>query len=703
MKRYVRMKRRFGLGCTAILLCMLIGLPLSVKAENVVLSYDLYHKHIPECTVTMYKTISADGEGWLRTVSTDTCACGGYHDYYEFDVACSCGQTWHATGHACVNSKYGTNQGTCTNYSYIDCSTEHSHPYTDYGCGKTEDSVIATVIVTGDITSPAKSVNLKATSTGEAENMKLTWQGTNDSAQLKAEKNGTYVLYASYTENGISYMEQMSVEVNNIDRESPIVGEIILSERRYTRDNIFLSIEADDTFGLPVNYISWNGEAYGANNRYEVTENGTYEVTVQDIAGNTVKKEITVNNIDKKAPEITSLIADPMPWYSGSCIVTVSAQDDEKSGSGLDDMPYSWDGGKTWTDEANYELSHEGTVTVQVRDRAGNMSEESIKVVQEELPEPESEVIEEPSEPKSEVIEEPSEPKSEVIEEPSEPKNEVVEEPSEPKSETVERPSESKSEVSEEVSAPKSEMAEESLESESEVSEETSELKSEVTEEISELESELQEDISETENEVKNEQTGMVTTAPEMPTTQENLTSELSLVKETQTWELEQESEKGEIKESLIIPEDNVEKKVSIEEVDYLFDGSNHSEADTIKKEPNMKKGRLVHVVSIVSGVSTVGFLFILLYRILGMCSIYEEGEDKQYKLLGKAAIRKRQKIYEVLIPMSMVEKAFSRTLKIVLPAWFVHKKEFKQIKIFAGKTVKDAYVEKEITFRIKE
>lgn len=700
MKKYVRMKKRFGLGCLAILLCMLIGLPLSVKAENVVLSYDLYHKHISECTVTMYKTISADGEGWLRTVSTDTCACGGYHDYYEFDVACSCGQTWHATGHACVNSKYGTNQGSCTNYSYIDCSTEHSHPYTDYGCGKTEDSVIATVLVTQDITSPAQSVILKATSTGAAENRKLTWQGTNDSAELEVNQNGTYVLYASYTENGISYMKQLSVDVKNIDHESPNVGEIKLSESGFTDDNIILSLEAYDTFGLPVKYISWNGEPYGADNRYEVSGNGTYEVTVRDIAGNMAKREITVNNIDKKAPEIISLIAEPTPWYSGSCIVTVSAQDEE-NGSGLDDMPYSWDGGETWTDATNYELSLEGTVTVQVRDRAGNISEEGIELIREELPEPESEVMEEPSEKGSEI----------------------VEEESEPESETEEEPSEFNSEVTEEVSEPEGELEEEVPEAESELLEEAPELKSEMAEEVSELASELPEDTSEPENEVKNEQASTVTTVLKMPETQESLPSEQLLVQETQTSESlqepesilsekvfitennekEQTSEKEEIKESFIIREDNIEQKVSIKEVDYLFDGSNDSEPDTIEKESNTKHIRLKQIVCIVSGVGTVGFLFVLLYRIFGMCSIYEGSEDKEYKLLGKAAIRKRKKIYEVHVPLSMVEKAFSRTLKIVLPSWFVHKEGYKQIKIFAGKTVKDAYVEKEITFRIKE
>ena len=104
MKKFIRMKRRFSLCCVAFMAIALICIPMYIHAEDTVLTYHLYHKHIAGCQTTVYKTISADTTSVLRTVNTDTCSCGGHHDYYEFTASCSCGKTWYTTGHACINS-----------------------------------------------------------------------------------------------------------------------------------------------------------------------------------------------------------------------------------------------------------------------------------------------------------------------------------------------------------------------------------------------------------------------------------------------------------------------------------------------------------------------------------------------------------------------------------------------------------------------
>lgn len=376
-------KRRFVLYAVALLLVALIGIPLYVNAEENVTTYHLYHKHVAGCKGTVYKTIVADTTRNLVISGSDTCSCGGYHDYYSFTGVCSCGKTWYTTGHACVNSPYGSNKGTCSNYSVINCNTSHSHPVTEYVCGNTQESIIETITVSSSTLLPAHSVTLTATREGLLEEVNLTWADSEAPAELTVSENGTYHLYAAYRENGIDYMSDIEVEVNNIDYEPPVVSDIVSDKQDFTSDNIILSIEAEDAAGLPENYISWNGEAFSGNNQYEISENGTYEVTITDIAGNTVVKSITVENIDKTAPEIVSMSYNPQPWYSGECKVTVSATDrgNGNAGSGLAAEPYSWDEGVTWTAENTVVLSEPGSVSVWVRDAVGNATEKEIEVL----------------------------------------------------------------------------------------------------------------------------------------------------------------------------------------------------------------------------------------------------------------------------------------------------------------------------------
>ena len=388
MKKFIRMKRRFSLCCVAFMAIALICIPMYIHAEDTVLTYPLYHKHIAGCQDTLYKTISADSSSVLRTVNTDVCNCGGHHDYYEFTASCSCGRTWYTTGHACINSPVGSYHGGCGNYSQINCDTSHSHPYTDYVCGMDEDTVIDVIKVSSSTLLPAKEVVLKAFAEGMLEEICLVWQDTDNLSELTVRDNGEYLLYATHTENGIEYVTQLSIEVNNIDNELPVVSDIAADQNDFTSGNIRLSVVAEDAVGLPEEYVSWNGGEYGKDNFYEVSQNGSYSVTVKDIAGNTVTKTIDINNIDKAAPEIKDVNVLPEPWYSGTCEITVIAEDvgNGNAGSGLAEQAYSFDGGETWIESNQYELSEPGIVIIKVRDAVGNIAENEIEVVRQALP-----------------------------------------------------------------------------------------------------------------------------------------------------------------------------------------------------------------------------------------------------------------------------------------------------------------------------
>lgn len=372
-----------------VVVTMIVGNSLPIRADDTLVTHSVYHKHIAGCQGTVYEEIEADIYRNLTISGRDTCSiCGGIHDHYSFTAKCSCGRTWSTTGHACINSPEGTNRGSCSNYSYINCVTKHSHPKSEYVCGLTEESVIETIIVKSNTMLPAQEVILSAESSGNLEKVEFVWNEKENGSTITVSENGNYCLYAKYEEGNVEYIEQIEVVVDNVDRDLPVVSEIQIDKSEYTNQNIILSIEASDAGGLPEEYISWNGEGFGGENSYEISENGSYDVIIKDIAGNTVIKTIDVNHIDKEAPEIKEVNVLPEPWYSGTCQITVIAEDigSGNEGSGLAEQPYSFDSGKTWIESNQYEFSDPGIIIIQVRDAVGNVTENEIEIVRQNRP-----------------------------------------------------------------------------------------------------------------------------------------------------------------------------------------------------------------------------------------------------------------------------------------------------------------------------
>lgn len=391
MKQYYCMKKRFCLACSLALLIALLSLPMSVRAEDGIVVCSIYHKHIAGCEKIVYKTMNADGYSGSYISGTDTCAlCGGQHHYYQAVGSCSCGQTFSANGHACINSMYGTNRGSCPNYSVLSLNTSHSHPVSEYACGKTEETVIGTVKVQKDNELPAQSVTLSATAEGEMDSIALSWGSLAEGSELTVTENGTYTLYITYSENGIEYMTDLNIEINNIDHDAPVLGDIEVSRTEFTSENIIIKVTPQDAFGLPQDCISWNGEAFGEAREYEVQENGSYEVIVKDYAGNTVSGMVEIHNIDKTPPEIKGIQVWPAPWYDGECTVKVEAQDlgNGNEGSGLAKNAFSFDGGENWSENNSISLEQPGSITVQVRDNVGNISERTFEVSYDTRPAP---------------------------------------------------------------------------------------------------------------------------------------------------------------------------------------------------------------------------------------------------------------------------------------------------------------------------
>jgi len=75
--------------------------------------------------------------------------------------------------------------------------------------------------------------------------------------------------------------------------------------------------------------------------------------------------------IDDKAPTIEDVIVETTEWTNEPVILTICGTNDE--GVGLDEQPYSWDGGATWSEYSQAGIIENTDVLIQVRDKLGNI------------------------------------------------------------------------------------------------------------------------------------------------------------------------------------------------------------------------------------------------------------------------------------------------------------------------------------------
>ena len=108
----------------------------------------------------------------------------------------------------------------------------------------------------------------------------------------------------------------------------------------------------------------------------EITDNGKYFIWVQDTAGNTQIKDIKVDKVDNKPPQIAYTI-NKETLNSGYVTIKVTAEDAE---SGLYDSPFSWDN-RIWSQENSTRIVKEnGIYKVYAEDNLGNVGELDITV-----------------------------------------------------------------------------------------------------------------------------------------------------------------------------------------------------------------------------------------------------------------------------------------------------------------------------------
>ena len=225
--------------------------------------------------------------------------------------------------------------------------------------GWTNGSVKVTVTASDSASGlAAKAYSFDNGSTWQADNYK-SYSSNNSSINVKVrDAVGNITSYGSNP-----------VKITNIDKTAPTISSVSGNPTTCTNSNVTLKVTANDTGGSGVAGYSFdNGSTWQTSNAKTFTSNQTVNIKVKDGAGNVSSvKSIAITYIDKTAPTVSvSSVAT-----SAATKVTITASD--SSACGLHSTPYSFDNGSTWQSSNIKYVTNTTTLTIKVRDKAGNI------------------------------------------------------------------------------------------------------------------------------------------------------------------------------------------------------------------------------------------------------------------------------------------------------------------------------------------
>ena len=152
---------------------------------------------------------------------------------------------------------------------------------------------------------------------------------------------------ASFNENTTLYARWMKNSEPSIDEILPKLDIEYLPSNEWTNKNIELNISATDE-DSGIERVTVNDEVILENDgsiTYIIKQNGMYNIEAIDMAGNIIRKTITISNIDKNLPEIYD-IEKVDNSNTGIIEIKVTSIDNE---SGTNRIEYSYDN-ETWND-----------------------------------------------------------------------------------------------------------------------------------------------------------------------------------------------------------------------------------------------------------------------------------------------------------------------------------------------------------------
>ena len=188
--------------------------------------------------------------------------------------------------------------------------------------------------------------------------------------------NGTYH-FDVFDLAGNSVRKTMTV--TNIDKGLPN-GVVTQSPTVFTKDPVTLTIGSlTDVGGSGVRDVKLPDGTIvtGTSASYVVSENGTYNFEVRDVAGNVRVVSHVVSNIDKELPDGDLVLSTDL-WTNGNVVITArNMVDVGTSGFRRVRLP---SGSYSSTNPSNYTATLNGTYVFSIEDNAGNIRDKSIDV-----------------------------------------------------------------------------------------------------------------------------------------------------------------------------------------------------------------------------------------------------------------------------------------------------------------------------------
>ncbi|MBU3194859.1 LPXTG cell wall anchor domain-containing protein [Clostridium algidicarnis] len=228
----------------------------------------------------------------------------------------------------------------------------------------TNNSVILTV--NGAADNGGSGLNSSAYSFSTKQGV-YNWQASNVSSSF----SGNQLVYIYVRDDADNISSYSTVNIGNIDKDIPGIT-LTQDIASWTSSNVTINVSATDSLSGVKEIKKTDGTIVsGTSTSYVASSNGIYTFEVTDNAGNKTNKSITVSNIDKTAPIISSVIGNPSDWTNSDVTLTVNASD---ALSGLAAVAYSFDGGSTWqTQNTKTYAENTSNIVVKVKDVAGNI------------------------------------------------------------------------------------------------------------------------------------------------------------------------------------------------------------------------------------------------------------------------------------------------------------------------------------------
>lgn len=193
------------------------------------------------------------------------------------------------------------------------------------------------------------------------------------SLESTATQNRTYYFYVM---DALGNITKQEIVVENIDKVRPTITTVTGNPTTWTREEVTLTIEAQDGESGIASYSFDNGATWQQSNSKTFSENKQgIIIKVKDAAGNeaTYGQTINITRIDKTPPTINTVNGIPSGISTRNVTLTIVAED-ELNGSGLAKQAYSFDNGATWqtSNSKTYNTTGKYEITIKVRDEAGN-------------------------------------------------------------------------------------------------------------------------------------------------------------------------------------------------------------------------------------------------------------------------------------------------------------------------------------------